>query len=149
MEFGYLLLLICAGVYCFCTGASWMLQFVCYPTYKLVGSAEFVPFHIAFGRRLLIVIGPMVLVALATLLLVFLRPVSVPLWASLVVAACSLIILVTTIALEVPKHMQLDKEGKSDAVLEGLVRDNIPRTISWTVGSVLLIYMVSAAFLPA
>jgi hypothetical protein len=119
-----------------------MLQFVAYPTYALVGEAEFVPFHVSFGKRLLVVIAPMVITALATFVLVFVRPETTPLWAALGVAACSAIILVTTIVLEVPKHNQLDKDGKSLSLIAALVRDNLPRMICWTLGSVLLVYMV-------
>lgn len=141
-----LLLIACAVLYCFCMGASWMLQVVCYPTYALVGEKEFVPFHVSFGRRLLIVVIPMILTAIATFVLVFVRPEATPVWATLAVAACSVVILGTTIVLEVPKHMQLDKEGKSDALIAALVRDNLPRTASWTLGSILLAYMVIATF---
>lgn len=126
----------------YCTGASWMLQFVCYPTYSLVGEKEFVPFHIDFGRRFLIAIIPMSLTCLALIALVFVRPETIPLWAAIVAAICGAVILGTTIALEVPKHMKLDKDGKSDALIRALVRDNIPRTICWTLASASLLYML-------
>ena len=74
---------------------------------------------------------------------VFIRPERVPVWMALIVAACGAIILGTTIALEVPKHQQLDKEGKSNALINGLVRDNLPRTISWTLASLVLAAMVA------
>jgi len=141
-----LLLIACAVLYCFCMGASWMLQVVCYPTYALVGEKEFVPFHVSFGRRLLIVVIPMILTAIATFVLVFTRPEATPVWATLAVAVCSAVILGTTIILEVPKHMQLDKDGKSDTLIAALVRDNLPRTASWTLGSLLLAYMVVVTF---
>jgi hypothetical protein len=82
------------------------------------------------------------LLLMATL---FIRPDSVPIWMALIVAACGAIILGTTIALEVPKHQQLDREGKSEAVIKGLVRDNLPRTFSWTLASVVLVLMVVTA----
>ncbi|MDQ3250287.1 MAG: hypothetical protein M3Q45_13895 [Chloroflexota bacterium] len=147
MDTSHWLLLICTLMCFYCTGASWMLQVVCYPTYALVGSQEFVPFHVDFGQRLIkAAVIPMMLTALATFVLVFLRPATVPLWAALVVAACSAIILATTIILEVPKHNQLDREGKSDQVIEALVRDNLPRVACWTLASLLLTYMVTLAF---
>jgi hypothetical protein len=135
-------LVIALTVMCFyCTGASWMLQFVCYPTYKLVGEKEFVPFHVSFGRRLIgAAVIPMVLVCLGTFVLLFAAPAEIPAWVPIVAAICGVVILVTTIFFEVPKHMKLDKDGKSDAVLQGLVRDNIPRTIAWTVASLVLSY---------
>ncbi|MBL8155140.1 MAG: hypothetical protein JNM70_13230 [Anaerolineae bacterium] len=118
-----------------------MLQFVCYPTYTFVGDKEFVPFHVSFGRRLIAAaVVPMVLTCLGTFALLFLRPAAAPMWTAIVAAVCGAVILLTTVVLEVPKHLKLDKEGKSDAVLQALVRDNIPRTLAWTVASLVLAY---------
>jgi hypothetical protein len=129
----------------YCTGASWLLQVVCYPTYALVGADEFVPFHISFGRRLLVAVIPMFLTCIGMVILIFVRSEAVPLWSAVGIAACGVVILATTLALEVPKHMKLDRDGKSDALIQGLVRDNLPRTAAWTLASVLLIYVVSVA----
>lgn len=124
-----------------------MLQVVAYPTYALVGEKEFVPYHISFGKRMLsVTIFPMVIAALSTFILVFIRPDGAPLWASLIAAAASATILGTTMAMEVPKHMKLDKEGKSIELIQGLVRDNIPRSISWVVASLALLYMAIENF---
>lgn len=136
MDASQVFLVIVTVLCFFCTGASWMLQFVAYPTYALVGKAEFVPYHVDFGKRMLpVTVVPMVLTCLGLIAVVFVRPAQVPLWIGLVSAACGILILVTTIFLEVPKHMALDKDGKSDALIQGLVRDNIPRTLAWTVAS--------------
>ena len=140
MENWYLI--ACTVLYVYCTGGSWMLQTVAYPTYHLVGEREFVPFHVASGKRLIpVFVAPAVLACLATLGLVVFRPASAPLWAALLVALCSLVILVTTAVLEVPKHNALDRDGKSAALIDGLVRDNLPRAVSWTLGSALLLFM--------
>lgn len=139
-----MMFLLVLTVLCFyCTGSSWMLQFVCYPTYIFVGDKEFVPFHVSFGRRLIAAaVVPMVVTCLGTFALLFLRPAEAPLWTAIVAAVCGAVILLTTVALEVPKHLKLDKEGKSDAVLHALVRDNIPRTLAWTIASLALAYAV-------
>jgi hypothetical protein len=136
-----LFLLILTLLCLYCTGASWLLQFVCYPTYTLVGDKEFVPFHVSFGERLIAVtVVPMFLTSLGTIALLFLRPATTPLWTAIVAALCGVVIIFTTVAFEVPKHQKLDKEGKSEAVLNALVRDNIPRTVAWTLASVILAY---------
>lgn len=147
MQSSELFLLVTTGLCFYCTGASWMLQIVCYPTYQLVGDAEFVPFHVSFGRRLgIAAVAPMVITALMTFVLVFFRPEDAPLWAALVVAACSAIILGTTATLEVPRHMKLDREGKSEQVIKELVSNNIPRVASWTVASLTLLWMLTQVF---
>ena len=133
-------LLVTAVLFVYCAGGSWMLQVVSYPTYALVGEADFVPFHKDSGRRLLpVFVAPAVLACLCAVVLVFWRPAAAPLWAALVAAACGLVILATTVALEVPKHNRLDAEGKSLALIGGLVRDNVPRTAAWTLGSAVLV----------
>jgi hypothetical protein len=144
---GSLIFLVAVTALCFfCTGASWMLQFVAYPTYALVGANEFVPFHVSFGKRMLpVTVVPMSLTCLALIALAFVRPAVVPSWIGFAAAACGAIILLTTIFLEVPKHLALDKDGKSDALISGLVRDNIPRTICWTLASILTAVMLLTA----
>jgi hypothetical protein len=139
-QFLFLLLPLCW----YCTGASWLLQVVAYPTYHLVGEAEFVPFHVAFGRRLLpVMVVPMVLTNLAMFALPFYRPESVPDWLAWTIAACSAVIVATTALSEVPKHNQLDRTGKSGKLIDGLVRDNLPRTAAWTVASLLLAWALA------
>lgn len=141
----YLLVVMVACFYC--SGASWMLQVVCYPTYNLVGEKEFVPFHIDFGKRLIgAAVGPMVLTCLASFGLLFFRPTAAPLWAAIIVALCTATILITTIVLEVPKHNALDRDGKSKALIDGLVRDNWPRVIAWSLASLLLAFMLVLSF---
>lgn len=136
-------LLILTAFCLYATGASWMLQVVCYPTYLLVGEKEFVPFHISFGKRLLIAVIPMSLTCLALISLIFIRTEVIPDWITWVVGGCGAIILLTTIFLEVPKHLRLDREGKSDALIRALVRDNVPRTAAWTLASILMVYSLS------
>lgn len=136
-------LLILTAFCLYCTGASWMLQVVCYPTYLLVGEKEFVPFHISFGKRLLIAVVPMSLTCLGLIAFIFIRTDPIPTWVAWIAGGCGAVILGTTIALEVPKHLKLDKQGKSDALINGLVRDNLPRTAAWTIASILLIYSLS------
>lgn len=136
-----LYLLACTVLCAYCTGASWLLQVVAYPGYRLVGEAEFVPYHIDFGKRLIpVTVAPMVLTNLLLIGLVFYHPATIPAWATYVAAACSLVILGTTFALEIPKHARLDREGKSLAVIDGLVRDNLPRSLAWTTASAVLVY---------
>lgn len=123
-----------------------MLQIVSYPTYHLVGDADFVPFHIASGQRLIgIFVAPAVIACWLAVILVFWHPPTLPLLPLLVVALCAVTILATTLILEVPKHNALDKHGKSTALIDGLVRDNLPRAVSWTLGSATLIWMLVTA----
>jgi hypothetical protein len=143
MSSDALFTLILTAFCLYCTGASWLLQVVCYPTYLLVGNAEFVPFHVSFGRRLMVAVIPMTLTCLGMFALGVLRADMIPLGLVIAIAVCGAIILLTTIFLEVPKHLRLDREGKSDSLIRALVRDNLPRTAAWTVASGLLLYTLT------
>jgi hypothetical protein len=55
------------------------------------------------------------------------------------VAGCALAVIATTLVSELPKHQALDKGGKDDLLIRGLVRDNLPRSLAWTAGCVLLL----------
>jgi|GEM_PF-551731 len=147
MDAAHFFLLLVTVFYFYSACGCWLLQVMAYPTYLLVGKDEFVPFHVKSGQRLIpVFVIPAVLTCLASFVLVFVRPESVPVWAALIVAACSAVILGTTIAIEVPKHNKLDKDGKDDALIQQLIRDNLPRVICWTIGSAVLLYMTVQAF---
>ncbi len=131
------------------TAGCWLLQVTCYPTYGLVGRDEFVPFHVEFGRRLIpVFVVPAVLANLGAVLLCFLRPAAVPLMDALIAAVCSVVILATTMIIEVPKHIALDRDGKSERLLIELVNSNLPRVAGWTLGAAALGHGLMCAFRP-
>jgi hypothetical protein len=136
-----MLLTICTFAFFSCLGISWLLQLVVYPTYRFVGRAEFVPFHVSQGRRMgPVMIAPMFLTSLLTIVMAVLErgsPQAAYLWGA---AACGAVVIGTTLASELPRHLKLDKQGKDDALIEGLIRDNLPRTLAWTVGAALLVF---------
>jgi hypothetical protein len=143
MDSSKVILLATTLLFWYATGASWLLQYVAYPTYKLVNKDGFVPFHIAFGKRLLIAtVIPMVVGNLLSFVLVFVHPDTVPVGLVYLVAICSIVILFTTMKYEVPRHNKLDEVGKDDGLIDGLVKDNAPRTASWTLASLALAYML-------
>lgn len=146
MDNSKLLLLATTALFWYATGASWLLQYVAYPTYKLVNTDGFVPFHVAFGKRLLMsTVMPMVVGNLCSFILVVYHPESSPVGLVYLVAICSIVILFTTMKYEVPRHNKLDEVGKDDSLIDGLVMDNVPRTASWTIASLALTYMVFKA----
>ena len=147
METKHIFLLFTTLLCWYSLGVSVLLQFVAYPSYKLVGDKEFVPFHVFFGKKLLIAsVMPMILTNLLTFILVFYHPDTVPMGLVYITAICSGIILFTTMKYEVPKHQELDKVGKSEAGIDYLIQNNLPRTICWTVAALSLGYMVFKTF---
>ncbi len=126
----------------YCLGMSWLLQVVVYPTYRLVPAESFVPFHVAQGRRMgPIMIAPMFVTSVLSVVNAYLgrsSAMAMYLWCA---AGCGVLVIATTLVSELPKHLALDRDGKSDALVEGLIRDNVPRTLAWTVGSALLAWV--------
>jgi hypothetical protein len=149
MDAPIVFLLATTILFIYCTGGSWMLQNVSYPTYAHVGEAEFINFHKDSGRRLIpIFVVPAVIACWCSIILVFWRPATMPIWVGVISAICGLVILVTTLAIEVPKHNKLDSDGKSMTLINGLVRDNLPRAISWTLGSAVLVFGLLQVLIP-
>ena len=85
---------------------------------------------------------------LLPIVLVFLRPDSVPPWLALANAACGVVALLVTVALEIPRHARLEKGGKQGTVIRELILYNWPRTLAITGSCLLTLLMLTAAFAP-
>ncbi len=128
----------------------WLAQIVVYPLFGKVGPNEYVAYHRFYSSRIpLPVIVPGFACLLLPIALVFLRPDLVPMWTALANAACGLVGLFVTVALEIPRHARLEKGGKSGPVIRELVIYNWPRTLAITGSAFLTLWMLTAAFLPA
>jgi len=149
MDFAHLLLLLWTVVIFYVTGQIWFAQIVGYPLFGKVGKDEYVAYHKFYSSRIpLPVIVPGFASFLLPIVLVFLRPDSVPLSLALANAACGLVGLFVTVALEIPRHALLEKGGKQETVIRELIFYNWPRTLSITGSALLTLLMLDAAFSP-
>lgn len=149
MDFAHLFLLFWTVLIFFVLGEIWFGQIVVYPLFAKVGEAEYVSYHKFYSSRIpLPVIVPGFASFLLSIALVFLRPDSVPLWMALANAACGVVGLLVTVALEIPRHARLEKGGKQEAVIRELIVFNWPRTLSITGSAILTLMMLTAAFTP-
>jgi hypothetical protein len=149
MDLAHWLLLLWTGVIFYVLGGIWFAQIVVYPLFAKVGTAEYVRYHRFYGSRIpLPVIVPGFASFLLPAALVFFGPESVPAWMTLANAACGLAGLIVTVALEIPRHARLERDGKEEKVIRELVRYNWPRTLSITVSALLTLMMLPAAFSP-
>ena len=149
MDFAHWLLLLWTVVVFYVTGQIWFGQIVIYPLFRKVGPNEYVAYHRFYSSRIpLPVIVPGFASFLLPVVLVFLRPDSVPLWMALANAACGLIGLYVTVVLEIPRHTRLEKGGKQEDMIRELIRYNWPRTLSITGSALLTLLMLTAAFSP-
>ncbi len=149
MDFAHMFLLFWTAVIFYVTGGIWFAQIVVYPLFGKVGTNEYVAYHRFYSSRIpLPVIVPGFASFLLPVVLVFLRPDSVPMSLALANAACGLIGLYVTVVLEIPRHARLEKGGKQEAVIRELVQYNWPRTLSITGSALLTLLMFTAAFSP-
>jgi hypothetical protein len=150
MDVAHWLLLFWTVVIFYVTGQIWFAQIVVYPLFGKVGKDEYVAYHRFYSSRIpLPVIVPGFASFLLPIVLVFIRPDPVPLSLALANVACGLVGLFVTVALEIPRHARLEKEGKQEAVVQELIRYNWPRTLAITGSALLTLLMLNAAFSPA
>lgn len=148
MDLAHGLLVVSALVVLYVSGQIWLIQLVVYPLFAKVGAAEYIGYHTFYSSRIpLPVIIPGFASFLLPIVLVFVRPLAVPLWLALANAACAVIGLLVTVLLEIPRHGRLER-GRDARIIQELVRFNWPRTLSITGSAVCSVLMLGAAFLP-
>ena len=131
------LLAIHAGATLMMTGLIWVVQRVHYPLFASVGRDTFIAYHDAHTRRVTWLVGPLMLVELATAAWIALDA-SLPIatgwrWSGLALVG---LIWMSTAALQVPQHTRLGR-GHDIAVIRRLVAGNWVRTVAWTLRGVL------------
>ncbi len=132
----------------FLTGLIWVIQVVHYPLFAAVGRSEFAAYEASHTRLITLVVGPVMLLELATsVLLLVMRPAAVPLWAAATGVTLVAIIWLSTIALQVPAHGRLAQGFVPDAHAM-LVHTNWIRTVAWTLHGMLCAWMVHNALTP-
>lgn len=150
MDFSHWFLLFYTALIFYNLGVIWFVQLVVYPLFAQVGLKEYVTYHKFYSSHIPL---PVIIPGFASFLLppvlIFLRPASVPLWIALANAACGLLSLVVTVALEIPRHNRLEKGGKQMDVIRELIRYNWPRTLGILGSACLTLAMLRLAFSPA
>ncbi len=123
-------------------GLIWMVQIVHYPLFAKVGSEQFDGYQMSHQSLTTLVVGPPMLVEIATaLLLLWRRPSTVPAWSVYVALGLLLIVWASTAFLQVPCHEKLTN-GFDAAIHSRLVVTNWIRTVCWTGRGVLVTWML-------
>lgn len=127
------------------TGASFVESFVNYPTWPLIGAAEFRTYHRALSP---LVIGYLVVPMLAgtalTFLLVWSRPKAISRWAIWLSVVLQMIIWISTAAVQIPIQIQLSNDGLSLALVERLISTNLwLRKVPQILNVILFLWMMS------
>jgi hypothetical protein len=134
-----LLLLLVALLTLFNAGLQYYTTVLTYPLFSDVTSEAFVPYHVAYQRRLPVAIYlPYTLLMLANLLLLFVRPPAVELIWVLVLLVLNGSIMAVSLRFAAPVHARLDQHGKDPQDLERLQRFNLPRLIAVCLSSLIV-----------
>lgn len=141
MNPGVLLILNAACSF-FMAGLIWMVQLVHYPLFANVGAANFLEYERQHAMRISFIVVPVMLLELVTsFALIVLRPRSIPVWALAVGAALVVMLWLSTLLLQSPKHGRLAL-GFDAAVLSSLIATNWIRTAGWSLRSLLAAWML-------
>lgn len=114
------------------TGAMFVQSFVNYPTWKLIGAAEFQNYHNAMSPLIIkFMVLPWLCEILFTVLLFKLRPRAVPIWGVTLALVLNLIVVASTAAIQIPIQIELGENGFSVNAIDKLLETD---PIRWTCG---------------
>lgn len=134
---------IASGAMC---GLIWFVQVVHYPLFGRVvgdGSKAYAAEH---QRRTTLVVGPLMLVEIATAALIALSPPDgVPALLAWAGVAAVMALWLSTALVQVPLHARLGRDGHDATVIARLVGTNWARTVLWTARAVLSVWMITSA----
>ena len=124
------------------TAILWFVQIVHYPLFAKVGPDHFVEYERSNTQRTSLVVGPPLAVEGLTAVLLFVAPPegvgrAIPFVSGVLLA----VVLLSTIAVQVPLHGSLS-ERFDTALVTRLVRSNWLRTVGWTARVVLATVIV-------
>jgi hypothetical protein len=140
MAHGVVLLHLAATL--FMVGVIWFVQVVHYPLMVYIGRAESAAYEQAHTRRTAWVVGPPMLIELATgMLLLWVRPAGVSLTQALVGVALLAVVWGSTQFVQVPCHERLSR-AFDPGVHRRLVSTNWARAAAWSLRGFLVVWMV-------
>lgn len=143
MSFADALLLAHLAATLSMVGIIWFVQVVHYPLFRDVGDAGFPAYAAAHITRTGRVVGPLMVIELASgLLLLRWRPTAVPGALAVLGIALLIVIWLSTRLLQVPRHRLLG-QGYDAVIGRSLVMTNWLRTVAWTVRGVLVLLMIA------
>jgi hypothetical protein len=93
-------------------GAAFIESFVNYPSWRLIGSEEFVAYHHFISPRVLtFLVAPALPGTVFTVLMLWLRPVAIPVWAIWAAVTAQGVIWVSTATIRIPIQFRLSDTG--------------------------------------
>ena len=126
-------------------GAASVESFVNYPTWPLIGANEFRAYHRALSPLIIgYMVIPMLVTTILTILLVWLRPASIPRWMVWLAIVLQLIVWISTVTIQLPIQGQLSANGLSLPLIERLRTTSFWfRRVPHTANAILFLWMMS------
>lgn len=126
-------------------GIIWFVQVVHYPLFAAVagpGDADYARANQA--RTSLVVLPPMLVEATAACWLAAWPPAGIGRGPAVIGLGLVALVWLSTLAVQMPLHARLAREGHAIGVVATLVRSNWPRTLLWTARAILAAWMLTA-----
>lgn len=138
-----------AGATLMMVGVIWTMQFVHYPLFARVPAGAFVEYERSHMNRISLIVGPAMLVELATALWIAIAPPpDVPPTLAGVGLGLVFVNALSTAALQGPAHRRL-AGGWDERLIARLVRTNWIRTICWSARGVVALWMLAVGSVAA
>jgi hypothetical protein len=149
MSFELLLLLLNCIMTWIMVGVILFVQVVHYPMFARYPKETFAEVAREHqSRTFWVVMPPMILELLSSLALLVWRPPSIPVWDVWLGVMCVGIWGFSTVLLQIPCHVRLERDGFSDTVHRRLVQTNVIRTVAWLVHGMLCLGMLTRVISP-
>lgn len=124
-------------------GAAFVESFVNYPTWRLIGAAEFKAYHNALSSGIIpFMVIPWFVEIISTFALMRFRPHAVPLKAIVVSQILNLIALASSIFIQIPIQLNLGENGQSLPEIERLITTDAIRWVPLILKMVIYLWLM-------
>ena len=125
-------------------GAGYVESFVNYRTWHLIGADQFRAYHHALSPRIIaFLVIPAFSLAIFTFVLIWIRPLEIPRWSAIVSFVLIAVMIISSIAIQIPIQRQLNENGLSVPLIDRLILTDWLRRIPVTLNAMLFMWMMS------
>ena len=127
----------------FMTGLVWMVQIVHYPLFKQIRSEQFIDYESRHSKLITFIVAPVMSIELVSgIVLAISNYLDGPNYNLFFLSFIFLVLIwLSTIFIQIPQHRKLGA-GYNALVIDKLVSYNWIRTISWSLRTLILIYII-------
>ncbi len=108
------------------TGAGFIESFVNYPSWHLIGAAEFTDYHRFISPRVVAyLVAPLLLGTAFTIALLWIRPPEIPLAAVWLAIGLQAVVWMSTVTIQLPIQFALSADGLAVSLIDRLIETNL------------------------